>query len=96
MIELRFKDSGAAYEAAKEIADRLGISVRDYLLMCISEGRRVLTIRTAVQPDDLDIPAFKRRSSMAFGPGELEEELRRFREPIKSFGNKQEKPNSWE
>jgi hypothetical protein len=24
MIELRFKDSGAAYEAASEIADRLG------------------------------------------------------------------------
>jgi len=81
MIELRFKDSGAAYQAVKEVADRLGISVRDYLLKCISEGHRVISIRTAVQPDDLDIPAFERRSSAAFSPEELEEELRRLRAP---------------
>jgi hypothetical protein len=79
MIELRFKDSGAAYEAAKKIADRLGISVRDYLLRCISEGHRVLAVRTAAQPDDLDIPAFERRLSMAFDPEELETELKNIR-----------------
>jgi hypothetical protein len=81
MIELRFKDSGAAYEAAKEIADRLEISIRDYLLMCISEGHRVLAVRTAAQPDDLDIPAFERRSSKVFDPEELQEELRKLRQP---------------
>ena len=75
MIDLRFKDSGAAYEAAKEIADRLGVSVREYLLMCISEGHRVLATKTTVQPDDIDVPAFERRSSMAFYPEELEEAL---------------------
>jgi hypothetical protein len=83
MIELRFKDRGAAYEAAKEIADRLGISVRDYLLICISEGHRVLATRTAEEPDDLDIPAFERRSSMAFDPDELEEKLQNLRIPMK-------------
>lgn len=89
MIELRFKDSGAAYQAVKEVADRLGISVRDYLLRCISEGHRVLTIRTAVQPDDLDIPAFERRSSMVFDPEELEDKLRKLRLPTKSHGDKE-------
>jgi hypothetical protein len=79
MIELRFKDSGDAYQAASEIADRLGISVRDYLLKCIAEGHRVLAIRTAVQFNDLDIPAFERRSSMAFDPEELETELKNIR-----------------
>lgn len=87
MIELRFKDSGAAYQAVKEVADRLGISVRDYLLMCIAEGHRVLAIRTAMQPDDLDIPAFERRSSMAFDPEELEDELRKLRLPTKPSEN---------
>jgi hypothetical protein len=79
MIELRFKDSGTAYNAAKEVADRLGISVRDYLLRCVTEGHRVLAIRTAVQPDDLDIPAFEPRSSIAFDPDELEVALRKLR-----------------
>jgi hypothetical protein len=82
MIELRFKDSGAAYEAAKEIADRLGLSVRDYLLRCISEGHHVIAIRSVVQPGDLDIPAFERRSSAAFDPEELEDELRCLRMPV--------------
>lgn len=84
MIELRFKDTGAAYQAAKETADRLGISVRDYLLMCILEGHRVLSIGTMVQPDELDIPAFERRSSMVFDPGEIEEAIRQLRMPLKS------------
>jgi hypothetical protein len=82
MIELRFKDSGAAYQAAKEIADQLGIPIRDYLLMCISEGHRVLAVRTAAQPDDLDIPAFERRSSMAFDAEALTDALREIRTPM--------------
>ena len=86
MIELRFKDSGAAYEAAKEIADRLGISVRDYLLMCISEGHRALVISTIVESRNLDIPAFKRRTSTAIDRDELEEALRLLRTTIKPTG----------
>lgn len=89
MIELRFKDSGAAYQAVKEIADRLGISVHDYLLRCIGEGHRVLAIRTAVQPDDLDIPAFERRSSIAFDRVELEEELMKLSFPTKPHRDKE-------
>lgn len=91
MIELRFKDSGAAYEAAKEIADRLGISVRDYLLLCISEGHRMHSIKIMAPSDDLEIPAFERRSSMAFDPEAIEEELRRFRIPEEASNKKNPK-----
>jgi hypothetical protein len=82
MIELRFKDSGAAYEAAKEIADRLGISVRDNLLTCISEGHRVLSIRTVVQPSYLDISAFELRLSIATDPKEIRDALRLLHIPL--------------
>jgi hypothetical protein len=48
----------------------------------------VLALRTAVKSDDIDIPAFERRSSMAFDPEELEEALQQLRIPTKPLNNR--------
>lgn len=77
-IELRFAGSGAAYQRAKAVADRLGISVRDYLLRCIAEGHFVLSVRVT-REDDLDTPAFERRGSIQ-SDIDVDEELRKLRE----------------
>ncbi len=80
MIELRFADVGPAYERAKDTADRLGYSVRDYLLECIAEGHRVLTDRALLTVDNLDMPAFERRPPTHIAPMDVEAELRKLRE----------------
>lgn len=79
MIELRFLEQGEAYERAKVVADRLGISVRDYLLQCIAEGHLVLAART-LNEVDLDRPAFERRPKSGFSRVDVEEELRKLRQ----------------
>lgn len=78
-IELRFIESGEAYERAKTVADRLGLSVRDYLLRCIAEGHLVLAVR-AVNETDLDRPAFERRPKSGFSRVDVEAELRKLRQ----------------
>ncbi len=77
-IELKFLESGAAYERAKAVADRMGLSVRDYLLRCIAEGHFILSVR-ATQDDELEFPAFERRRSIQSNI-DVDEELRRIRE----------------
>jgi hypothetical protein len=62
-IELKFLETGAAYQRAKVVADRLGLSVRDYLVHCIAEGHFVLSVRTT-QIDELDRPSFERHRSI--------------------------------
>jgi len=79
MIELRFQETGEAYERAKVVADRLGISVRDYLLLCIAEGHVVLAARAAHETD-LDRPAFERRPKSRFSRVDVEAELRKLRQ----------------
>ncbi len=66
MIELKFADTGEAYLAAKATADSLGMSVRDYLLLCISEGHKTLTTRALLESGELEFPTFERRGSSAF------------------------------
>ncbi len=79
MIELKFLETGEAYERAKAVADRLGISVRDYLLKCIAEGHLVLAARTAHEID-LETPAFERRPKSGFSRVDVEAELRKLRQ----------------
>lgn len=79
MIELRFADVGSAYERAKDTADRLGLSARDYLLECIAVGHRVLTDRALHADDNLDMPAFERRPPTHIAPMDVEAELRKLR-----------------
>ncbi len=84
MIELRFADKGPNYERAKAVADKYGLSVRDYLLACIAEGHRVLDQRATLDTTDLEIPAFLRRGPSPFAPIDVDAELRRMREiPIR-------------
>jgi hypothetical protein len=80
MIELRFADKGLNYERAKAVADRYGLSVRDYLLACIAEGHRVLDQRATLETTDLEIPAFLRRGPSPFAPTDVDADLRRLRE----------------
>ena len=76
MIELRFSEKGKNYERAKAIADKLGLSVRDYLLLCIVEGQRVLEQRATLDVNDLEVPAYLRRRPSQFAPSDVESELR--------------------
>lgn len=78
-IELRFVESGEAFERAKAVADRLGISVRDYLLRCIAEGHLALAARS-MDDTDLDRPAFERRPKSGFSRVDVEAELRKLRQ----------------
>ncbi len=66
MIELKFADTGEAFRAAKATADSLGMTVRDYLLLCISEGHKTLTTRALLESGELEFPTFERRGSSAF------------------------------
>jgi len=79
-IELKFLEAGAAYERAKAVADRMGLSMRDYLLRCIAEGHFILSIR-ATQDDELEFPAFERRRSIQTDI-DVDEELRKVREAL--------------
>jgi hypothetical protein len=65
MIELRFASQGEAYEAAKETADALGLSVKDYLILCIAEGHKTLTTRALLESGELIFPTFERRGSLS-------------------------------
>jgi hypothetical protein len=90
MIELRFTDKGPSYERAKAVADKYGLSVRDYLLACIAEGHRVLDQRATLETTDLEIPAFLRRGPSPFAPTDVDAELRRMREiPIRHRSKKE-------
>ncbi|MBN9497220.1 MAG: hypothetical protein J0H39_10755 [Alphaproteobacteria bacterium] len=66
MIELRFASQGEAYESAKETADALGLSVKDYLILCIAEGHKTLTTRALLESGELIFPTFERRGSLAY------------------------------
>ena len=44
-ITLRFRAAGAPYQRAQRVAERMGVSLDDYLLLCISEGHQVLANR---------------------------------------------------
>ena len=44
-ITLRFRAAGAPYQRALAVAERIGVSIDDYLLLCISEGHQVLANR---------------------------------------------------
>ncbi len=66
VIELKFADTGEAFRAAKATADSLGMSVKDYLLLCISEGHKTLTTRALLESGELEFPTFERRGSSAF------------------------------
>lgn len=77
-LALKFLKSGPAYQRAKAVADRMGLSVRDYLLSCIAEGHFILSVR-AVDPDELNRPAFERRRSIQTDI-DVDEELRKRRD----------------
>lgn len=77
-IVLKFLESGDAYQRAKIVADRMGLSVRDYLLRCIAEGHFVLSVR-ATQTEELEFPAFERRRSIQTDI-DVDDELRKLRE----------------
>lgn len=79
-IVLKFLKSGEAYKRAKAVADRMGLSVRDYLLTCIAEGHFILSVR-ATDPEELDRPAFERRRSIQTDI-DVDEELRKRREEM--------------
>jgi hypothetical protein len=66
MIELRFASQGEAYQAAKETADALGLSVKDYLILCIAEGHKTLTTRALLESGELIFPTFERRGSQVY------------------------------
>lgn len=58
---LRFRDEGPAYERAKAVADAMGLSMEDFLLVCIAEGHKVLKARYLPLDPELEEPAFIRR-----------------------------------
>jgi hypothetical protein len=77
-IELKFIESGDAYESAKSVADRMGLTVHAYLLQCIAEGHAILSARLA-QTENIELPAFERRRSIQ-SDMDVDEELRKLRE----------------
>ncbi|CAO3439278.1 hypothetical protein [Azospirillum doebereinerae] len=60
-VTLRFREEGPAFERAKAVADELGLSIEDYLLICVAEGHKILRTRCPSTWLDRESPAFIRR-----------------------------------
>lgn len=66
-ITLRFRAHGDAYERAQRVAERMGLDIQAYLLLCISHGHAALAAR--VDPGaELDRPTVERWQELGRQP----------------------------